>query len=119
MPARRAPGHRLRADAARAFNRLTAASRASRGVPLCVTDSYRDYPSQVDVFSRKPGLAAVPGTSNHGWGVAVDLCGGIETFGSSAHAWMKANAPRYGWVHPGWAEPGGSRPEPWHWEYVG
>ena len=32
---------------------------------------------------------------------------------------MKANAPAYGFVHPDWAEPGGSRPEPWHWEYVG
>ena len=114
-----APGQRLRADAARAFNRLTEAARASRGAPICVTDSYRDYPSQVDVYARKPGLAAVPGTSNHGWGVAVDLCGGVESFGSSAYSWMKANAPRYGWIHPSWAEPGGSRPEAWHWEYTG
>ena len=106
-------GHRLRADAAAAFNALTTER------PLCVTDSYRSYGAQVDVYARKPGLAAVPGTSNHGLGLAVDLCGGVETLGTEAHEWMKANAPRFGWVHPAWAQPGGSRPEPWHWEFVG
>ncbi len=106
-------GHRLRADAADAFNRMYAA-----GGP-CVTDSYRSYAGQVDVFRRKPDLAAVPGTSNHGWGVAVDFGCGAESFGSPAYAWLKANAGRFGFAHPVWAEPGGSRPEPWHWEYVG
>ena len=86
---------------------------------LCVTDSYRDYGAQVDVYQRKPELAAIPGTSNHGWGVAVDLCGGAQSFGTATYAWLKANAPRFGWHHPSWAEPGGSKPEPWHWEYVG
>lgn len=107
-------GGLLRADAAAAFNALA----AERG-GLCVTDTYRDYASQVSVYARKPGLAAVPGTSNHGFGIAVDLCGGVERFGSEAYEWMKANAPRFGWEHPSWAEPGGARPEPWHWEYVG
>jgi len=84
-----------------------------------MTDSYRDFPSQVDVFRRKPALAATPGRSQHGWGLAVDLCGGVQVFGAEAHRWMQANAAAFGWVHPGWARPGGSRPEPWHWEYAG
>jgi DNA-binding transcriptional ArsR family regulator len=54
------PGHRLRTDAARAFDALNAARLAASGTRLCITDSYRDYPSQVDVFRRKPGLAATP-----------------------------------------------------------
>lgn len=114
-----APGHRLRADAAAAFNRMTADYMSQTGSYLCVTDSYRSYSSQVDVYSRKPSLAAVPGTSNHGWGVAVDFCGGIESFGSTAHEWMKVHAGQFGWAHPSWAEPSGSKPEPWHWEYQG
>ena len=114
-----APGHRLRADAAANFARLTAASLAERGTALCVTDSYRSYAAQVDVFTRKPQLAAVPGTSRHGLGVALDLGCGVESFGTDAHRWMQANGPRFGWVHPAWAEPGGSMPEPWHWEHVG
>lgn len=118
-PLRYTRDHRLRADAAKAFNALTEASKASRGVPLCVTDSYRSYSEQVALYRRKPGLAATPGTSNHGWGVAVDLCGGVERFGSDAHEWMRANAPRFGWVHPSWARQGGSKPEAWHWEYTG
>ena len=63
--------------------------------------------------------AASPGTSQHGLGRALDLCGGINSFGSPAHLWMKQNAPLFGWFHPAWAEPDGSLPEPWHWEYAG
>ena len=114
-----APGHALRADAAAAFDRLNAAAVAERGAPLCVNDSYRSYAQQVSVFARMPRLAAVPGTSRHGFGVALDLGCGVERFGSEAYRWMKANGPRFGWVHPAWAEPGGSLPEPWHWEFAG
>ena len=114
-----APGHALSAAAAAAFNRLTEHAKATTGSPLCVTSSYRPYGAQVAVYREKPGLAAVPGTSNHGWGLAVDLGCGVERFGSDAHRWMKANAGQFGWIHPDWAQQGGSRPEPWHWEYVG
>jgi hypothetical protein len=24
----------------------------------------------------------------------------------------------FGWINPDWALPGGSKPEPWHWEFV-
>jgi len=111
------PGHMLRADAAQAYERLAAAYRQALGRSLCLSDSYRSYDAQVRVYGEKPSLAAVPGTSNHGWGLAVDLCGGLQSFGTPDQAWMRANAGRYGWYHPSWAEPGGSRPEPWHWEY--
>lgn len=118
-PLRQAPGHRLRTDAARAFDALSAARRAQTGAPLCVTDSYRSYPAQVDVFARKPALAATPGRSQHGWGLAVDLCGGAEQFGTEADVWLRLNAGTFGWFHPSWADPGGSKPEAWHWEYAG
>lgn len=114
-----APGEHLRADAAFAFGRLSQAYAADTGLPLCVTDSYRPYAEQVQVYAAKPHLAAVPGTSNHGWGTAVDLCGGVESFGTAAHEWMSRNAPAFGWFHPAWAEPSGSRPEAWHWEFAG
>ena len=118
-PLEGAPGHALRADAAAAFARLDAASTAERGTGLCVTDSYRSYAQQVDVFARKPQLAAVPGTSRHGYGVALDLGCGVERFDTEAHRWMQRVGPRYGWVHPAWAGPDGSMPEPWHWEHAG
>lgn len=113
------PGHRLGYGPAQAFLALAAAFEADTGQKLCLTDSYRDYAGQVSVFARKPTLAATPGRSNHGWGRAVDLCGGIQVFGSPQHAWMDAHAGEYGWVHPSWAEPGGSKPEAWHWEWTG
>ncbi len=114
-----APGHRLRSDAAKAFNAMSQYYAKTQGPPLCVTDSYRSYSEQASLYRRKPGLAAVPGSSNHGWGVAVDFCGGVQNSGSAAYQWMKANAGTFGWIHPDWAEPSGSRPEAWHWEYTG
>lgn len=110
--------HRMRCDAAAAFGAMSTAYALAYGQPLCLTDSYRSYPAQIDVYQRKPSLAALPGTSNHGWGLAADLCGGAENFGSDQHEWLLQHAPTFGWGLPAWAQPGGGRPEPWHWEYV-
>ncbi|MGY1885524.1 D-alanyl-D-alanine carboxypeptidase family protein [Blastococcus sp. SYSU DS0753] len=112
-------GHALRCDAAAAYRAMSAAYATAFGSPLCITDSYRTYASQVRLYGEKPALAAVPGTSNHGWGLAVDLCGGVETFGTPQYAWMAANAGRFGFLHPTWADPGNGREEPWHWEFAG
>ena len=89
------------------------------GTPLCVTDGYRPLAEQFAVARDTPNLAARPGTSHHGLGIAADLCGGVQSFGTAAHLWMQQNAPLYGWYHPAWAEPSGSMPEPWHWEFAG
>ena len=113
------PTESLRPGAAAAFNAMSIAYEKDTGSPICITDSYRSYAEQVSVKADRGKWAATPGTSEHGLGRAVDLCGGIQSFGSSAHLWMKQNAPLYGWFHPSWAEPNGSLPEPWHWEYAG
>lgn len=113
------PGHALRCDAAAAYRAMSAAYASAFGSPLCITDSYRSYASQVTLYGQKPALAAVPGTSNHGWGLAVDLCGGVESYSSAQYAWMVAQAGRFGFIHPTWADPGNGREEPWHWEYAG
>lgn len=112
-------GQVLRADAAAAFEQMSRAYAQQFGAPICVTDSYRTYDEQVAVRAAKPDLAAVPGTSNHGWAVAVDLCDGVQVFGSPAHERLRRNSLRYGWFLPAWAMPGGSKPEPWHWEFAG
>jgi hypothetical protein len=64
------------------------------------------------------GFAAVPGTSRHGWGRAVDFedQNGELTFQSPAYHWLVANAASYGFYQPEWAKPGGGAPEAWHWE---
>ena len=109
----------LRCDAAVAFRLMSASFEQDNGASLCITDSYRSRAGQELVHVQKPNLTATPGTSVHGWGLAVDLCGGIESFDSPQHAWMMTHGPAFGWHHPSWAEAGGSRPEPWHFEYEG
>ena len=103
--------HRLVPGAAQAFKRIYAAASAA-GVHIGITDSYRSYPAQVSIARRKGlygrgGLAAVPGTSNHGWGLSLDL--GLD---SSALRWMRANARRYGFYED-------VPRENWHWTYKG
>jgi ElaB/YqjD/DUF883 family membrane-anchored ribosome-binding protein len=114
-----APGESLRPGAAAAFNSMSKAYQRDTGNLLCVTDSYRSYAEQVVTKQNRGSWAAAPGSSNHGLGKALDLCGGVNNFGHPAHAWMQQNAPLYGWFHPSWAAAGGSLPEPWHWEYSG
>ena len=111
-------GHALRCDAAVAYRLMDAAFTSDTGSPLCLTDGYRSRAGQEQLFETKPALAAVPGTSNHGLGLAVDMCGGVEEFDTPAHAWMLENGPKFGWQHPEWAGRTGSRPEPWHFEFV-
>jgi hypothetical protein len=104
--------HKAQPVAADAFKAMRAAAAADK-VDLGITDSYRSYAAQVDVKRRKPNLAATPGKSNHGWGLAFDM-----SFGSNMNTpgfkWMQQNASKYGFKGPL------QRPfEPWHWEYVG
>ncbi len=101
--------HRLWAPAASAF-RTMAEAAARDGVTIRVSDSYRSFDEQAALAERKGlyshgGLAAVPGTSNHGWGRALDL----DTSGGTVE-WLRANAARFGF-HEDVAR------EPWHWTF--
>jgi D-alanyl-D-alanine carboxypeptidase len=108
----------LRTDAARQLERLNTAYKARFGSNLEINDTYRSYDEQVAVKASRGYMAAVPGYSNHGWGVAVDLGGGVETFGTEQYEWLRKNAPKFGWDNPGWARSDGRKPEAWHWEYA-
>jgi len=112
-----APGESLRRDAAEQLERLDAAYRARFGTHLQIRDSYRSYESQVSVKASRGYLAAVPGYSDHGWGIAVDINGGVEERSSAQHQWLVENAATFGWVNPEWAQADGRKPEAWHWEY--
>ncbi|WP_017571194.1 M15 family metallopeptidase [Nocardiopsis halotolerans] len=108
---------RLRADAAVDFLKLNALYVEEFGENMCITSAYRDLPNQHRVYAQvAPGFAAVPGTSNHGLGQAIDLGCGIQNYRSERWLWMEEHGPDFGWIHPAWAK---SNPfEPWHWEYT-
>lgn len=61
-------------------------------------------------YSLKPGVAplAAPGTSNHGWGLAVDVA---SVSAGGRLEWLIANGERYGWSHE-------MQSEPWHIRYT-
>lgn len=96
----------LRREAARAGHRIT------------INSAFRSYARQVYFWNcyqckvkggksccNNGNLAAKPGTSNHGTGIAFDL-----QLTSAAYNWMKANAEGLGWVRT-------VKSETWHWEY--
>lgn len=111
-----APGQRLRSDAAAAYEAMRRAA-AAEGVTIAApTDTYRDYEGQVSVRRRKGHqvATATPGTSVHGWALAIDQPG------DKARQWIQRNGARYGWVWPEWAQRKGTKSyEPWHFEYRG
>jgi D-alanyl-D-alanine carboxypeptidase len=107
----------LRADAAVSLAEMNQAFVARFGADMCITDAYRTLAEQRHLAATKGGLAAVPGRSNHGWGLAIDLCRPEQT--GKKWAWIKENGAVFGWENPKWALSGGSGPhEPWHWEYT-
>jgi len=107
--------HQLRADAAVAFDDLNEGFRARFNRNLCLTDSYRTFASQQTLKSQKGFLAATPGKSEHGWGLAVDLCGNESRSGTVEWNWLNENGGIYGWHNPDWAR--SIKFEPWHWEF--
>ena len=110
---------RGRCDAIRALEQMNAEYRATFGVNMTLNSAYRTYAEQAALHSANPVGAAAPGTSNHGWALAIDFGGGINRYGSAQHNWLRSNANRFGWFQPSWAQYYGSLPEPWHWEYAG
>jgi D-alanyl-D-alanine carboxypeptidase len=101
--------HKLWAPAAESLTRLMADAKRD-GVQIGISDSYRSYDEQVDLAKRKGlysqgGLAAKPGTSEHGWGMAADL-----DLNAKGLAWMRANGAGYGFAE-------NVPRETWHWAY--
>jgi hypothetical protein len=123
--------------AARAMNALVKAAAAD-GVVISATGTYRTYDRQEALFLdryttkrldgrptrvwngttywQKPGtaMAAVPGTSNHGWGLAVDFAtvrnGQVVSLSSKELKWLAKNGPKFGWWNT-------VSSENWHWTY--
>jgi|1186.fasta_scaffold331737_2 hypothetical protein len=109
-------GGRLRRDAAHAFNAMNAESIRRFGVTLRPTgpvSSYRPISAQVYFWnlyrSGRGNLAAYPGTSNHGWGLAVDFATPqmraiVDRIGAR-YGWQKrwSDAPGE-WWHIRWRE---------------
>jgi flagellum-specific peptidoglycan hydrolase FlgJ len=113
-------GLKLEPNAAADYLKMEQDANAD-GVQFNVTDAYRTYEIQDVIFDwdrynrtgekKKKGTntaAALPGTSNHGWGKAIDI------FPASAQQWIKKNGYKYNWS---WYE-GKSINEPWHFTWT-
>jgi hypothetical protein len=123
-------GHQVLCRALPDLVAFSDAYRAQFGIPLPIDpwpeSCYRSYDQQVATFARYGSpRAAIPGTSNHGWGKAIDIDDAVGAdgnplygFGTPGYIWMVANGPRFGWAAPDWALQNGGNPEPWHFEYV-
>lgn len=102
--------HRMWAPATRALTRLID-DAAKQGVAISITDAYRSYDAQVRVAREKGlygsgGLAATPGSSNHGWGRSADL-----DLSARALNWMREHASEYGFAAD-------VARESWHWTFT-
>jgi D-alanyl-D-alanine carboxypeptidase len=124
------PDHQILCRALPDLVAFSNAFRAQFGIDLPLDpwpeSCYRTYDQQVATFARFGSpQAAIPGTSNHGWGKAFDINDIVGAdgqpvygFGTPGYDWMKANGPKFGWATPTWAYQNGGNPEAFHFEYV-
>jgi len=108
------PGGRLWPEAALTWNAMRAAYVSAGGhpadfMPAGPVSSARSRAAQDHFWTHQPPPAARPYTSNHGWGIAVD----VKT--RAAAAWLMTHGPAYGWSHDEGARVG----EWWHFRLVG
>ena len=128
-PWRGAPGYSpattryLRPQALGYLMQLDTAFWRKFGHHLQIDLAYRPISEQRYWFNRLGyPAAALPGHSNHGLGLAIDLWENSASpyrFGQPAYKWLMANAPRYGWYQPTWLRQHGVNPEYWHFQFVG
>lgn len=113
----------LRCDAAKQLTVMNTAFTAKFGSPLTLAQGYRSLAGQYSIKAQwsaagSAGMAATPGTSNHGMGLAMDTSGPAGAPSSAQHAWLVAHGPTFGWVWPCFMRPGGTGPsEAWHFEF--
>jgi D-alanyl-D-alanine carboxypeptidase len=109
--------YKARADAAVTLIALNDSYFARFGTDICLSSGYRTFEQQLALRAAKGAIAASAGQSNHGWGLAVDLC--PAAYAGARGAWLHEVGPAYGWANPPWAHRGGGGSyEPWHWEYA-
>ncbi len=131
----------LHIEAAKMYNKLIAKAKKDK-IVWRVSSTYRDYAGQLACYRKYgAGSAAKPGSSPHGWGVAMDfgeICGiqeakakklGVNRASPAAakyarnksktYNWLSKNGPKYGWFNPYRLADGGGMDEAWHWEYWG
>lgn len=103
-------GAYLRADAARAWQRMQDAARAD-GINLSATSGFRTMAEQEALYAQYGSpRAARPGYSNHQNGIAMDI-GGVGGRGTAADRWLLANGSRFGFRN--------LPSEFWHYDFVG
>lgn len=120
----------LGCSALQGFVEMNTAFKAKFGYNIRLDEGYRDLVTQNMYHLIYPyPRAAMPGTSNHGLGMAIDLEAetsavhvGSHThynFGSAADQWLTANGKNYGWDRPPYLDATGNNPEYWHYNYIG
>lgn len=127
----------LRKEAAEALERLFEAAERD-GIYLAGVSGYRSHATQKALFDRyvkRDGYekartySALPGTSEHETGLAIDVsgsdgkCAAADCFGDTQEAaWLERRAAEFGFIirYPdGKSDITGYQYEPWHLRYVG
>ncbi|MBC5660048.1 M15 family metallopeptidase [Anaerosacchariphilus sp. NSJ-68] len=138
-------GHQIDARAYDDFRAMIQASKAD-GVYIYVTSSYRDRDKQISLYQKKTDsylrqgysledakekagqVVAVPGTSEHHLGLALDMVSSEyrkldeKQENTRGFQWLKAHSWEYGFIlrYPnGSTDITGIIYEPWHFRYVG
>jgi len=128
---------RLKSSAASAYSKMVKAA-ARDGVRIRAVSGYRSYARQAELYnyytriygqSYASKISAIPGTSEHQTGLAIDVgnhnraCGLQACFANTpVGKWVAKNGHKYGFIlrYPkGQESVTGYSYEPWHFRYLG
>lgn len=131
------PGGYAQPDAALAYLAMAPEFERAVGVPLKITEAYRDYATSVHLFvtrhtrvARRTGIfwdgsywvlnpgqapAGIPGTSFHLEGLAIDFAYPLTSWTTAGQKWFRANEARFGFS----SAQGVADGEPWHKRFIG
>jgi hypothetical protein len=113
--------------------------KGENGIYVTINSAFRTIAIQKAVKSNRGKAAATPGSSRHGWGIAIDFqfkdkngqnisnyvnkvpnnSVGFDINKNPAILWLFDNSYRFGWIIPPELRVGASLDEFWHWEYHG
>lgn len=114
--------------------------KGNSGTYAYINSGFRTYENQVATKKKYGSSAATPGSSPHGWGIAIDfqyfdksgniisnynsskkpnVSVGYDFTKNESIVWLLDNSYRFGWIIPPSLRDNTGLEEFWHWEYHG
>lgn len=113
------PDYKMYCPAEKMLSLMNEDYKEEFGTDLKIVSAYRSFEHQASLYARDQVFVAVPGTSQHSNGLAIDFgsaTGGFIDWDEPTTLWVMENGYKYGYSMGVWQSKE-NLPEPWHVEF--